>query len=91
MGSHRSHSLFIRLTSPGFSLSWLGNHYFAALLLAQLKNNRPSIFFGIGARMATINLKHVTKRYGALNAMDDVSLEVKDGDFSCAAWTFRMW
>jgi multiple sugar transport system ATP-binding protein len=31
--------------------------------------------------MATINLKHVTKRYGALNAMDDVSLEVKDGDF----------
>jgi multiple sugar transport system ATP-binding protein len=31
--------------------------------------------------MATISLSHVTKRYGTLNAMDDVTLKVNDGDF----------
>lgn len=31
--------------------------------------------------MASIRLEHVTKRFGAITALDDVSFEVKDGEF----------
>ena len=33
--------------------------------------------------MATVTFDHVTKRYGDVTAVDDLNLEILDGEFMC--------
>jgi len=37
----------------------------------------------LGGKMATIRLENITKRFGKVTALNDLSFEVKDGEFFC--------
>lgn len=38
-----------------------------------------------------IKFKNVTKRYGNNTAVDNVSFNIKEGEFFCVNWTIRVW
>src|SRR5215472_15463640 len=41
----------------------------------------PELVYTIGSAMAEIRIEGVTKRFGDVKAVDDVSLEIADGEF----------
>jgi hypothetical protein len=42
-------------------------------------------------RETVVNIDGVTKRYGSLTAVDDVTIPIRDGEFLTSGWSSRAW